>query len=132
MLRVLRKKIQTPGLIKIAALIIGYALWYNVHHSTLQTMSLDIPLCFYNVADGCHLTESPAHVTVHIQGKAEYLRNMRTQDIAAHINAAPLKCGTQKILLSKNHLFLPDSAKLVHYDPSPLVVRIEKTVPSTP
>ena len=110
-------------LLKAGSFIGALIFWYFFSGIHPTTISVAIPVCFYGSTQHQHI-DAPEEVTVVLAGKRNYLRNLTQNDLALHINVQELHTGKQSLDLSNAQLFLPESIKLVHYVPSPLIVTV--------
>lgn len=111
--------------LKVISLILGYTTWYLLGNILTETRWYTIPLSFDNLNTELLIT-APKTIQVLLSGKRNFIKNIDTDSLAAHINSAALKTGTQKITISRKQLFVPDSIKLVHYTPANILVHLEK------
>jgi len=101
--------------IKIVSLILGYSVWCFIGNLYVQTMTQNVPVCFYNVPENISIQAKPEVVTINLSGKRSSLYTC--SDLALHINAASLTPGEHRIAPTSDQLFLPETINLVHYQP---------------
>lgn len=101
--------------IKIFSLIIGYCLWSFLSGLYMQTSTVQVPICFYNIPTNKEVTAQPETIAVQIRGKKADLK--RCTDLALHVDAESLTPGQHKITPSEEQLFLPKTVTMVHYKP---------------
>jgi len=109
--------------LKVISLILGYTTWYLLGNILTETRWYTIPLSFDNL-DTELLITAPKTIQVLLSGKRNFIKDIDTETLAAHINSAALKPGKQKITISHKQLFVPDSIKLIHYIPTKISVNI--------
>lgn len=106
--------------LKIAACIIGSGLWYIFSQSRIDTLSIDVPLCFYGT-DSTKL-DAPEKVHIILSGKRSDLETIDLNHLAVHIDATKLNNKVSILTIEAHHLFLPATIKLVHYSPAPIEI----------
>ena len=109
--------------VKIMSLLIGASIWHFLSTTTLRDIRVTIPLVFYNVPVNQTIA-APETVTVNLRATRESLQYVQFESMAAHVNFSDLVPGKQRITLSHETLFLPNTIKLVHYYPSNLIVEL--------
>lgn len=114
---------NTP--LKVCSLILGYAFWCLLGSIQPITTQIAVPLCFYNTHDNKQL-DAPEIVTVTLAGKRSHLRALDRNKLAIHIDAQDIETGTNPVAITSDTLFLPDTIKLVHYKPAPIVVTTQE------
>lgn len=114
---------------KTCSLLIGYFLWNIIGTLSSASISVSIPLSWYNLSDS-YTIESPEQLTVTLSGKRSYIRALNLKTLAAHINGKNIlnNNAPNYITLTQQHLFLPESIKLVHYTPYPLIVSAHEKI----
>jgi hypothetical protein len=110
--------------LKILALLFGCSLWYIFSQSRTDTVSLTIPLCFYNTEKTTHL-DAPEKIHVTLCGMRSELVSVCLEELVAHVDARTLNTKSSHIVIESHNLFLPASIKLVHYSPAPIPVHVE-------
>jgi hypothetical protein len=109
--------------LNIGAITIGASLWYIFSQSRLDTLSLEVPLCFYGTEKISKL-EAPEKIRITLSGKRSDLETLDIEHLAAHVDASRLNQKSSKLSLAAHHLFLPATIKLVHYSPAPIEVHV--------
>ena len=111
--------------LKIISLILGFTLWYIFSQGQTINVWLDVPISFYNVPEQmtihCHET-----IAINIAGKRIDLIHLNRQHMAIHINTQCLPQGINNITITPDLLFLPNSVRLLHYNPSNITVKLTK------
>ncbi|MCA9770039.1 hypothetical protein KC460_01555 [Candidatus Dependentiae bacterium] len=120
-LSTLRKNIS----LKLLSFIIGYFFWAIFSQSRMITISIDIPLSFYNVTQNIKIS-APETIKATLHGKRIYFDTLDIYALAFHINAEKLQEGKHLLRIFDSQLFLPDGITLVNYMPSPLMIQIDK------
>lgn len=118
-----KKNVWRNAPLKLISLLLGYTFWYIFGNSHTSTAWITIPLCFYNVPEA-QTIRAPETISVKVAGKRSDLRSLDPEQLAIHINAEKLKLGRNLISITDEALFLPESIKLVHYNPSNPTVEI--------
>lgn len=110
--------------LKLLALIFGCSLWYIFSQSRIDTLSLDIPLCFYGTEKITHL-DAPEKIQITVCGLRSDLVSLDIQQLVAHVDACKLNPKITHIAIESHNIFLPATIKLVHYNPAPIPVHVE-------
>jgi len=121
----LKKLFLSNAPLLIISLVLGYSFWYIASYDQTIMLNLNVPLCFAGAVDGYNL-HAPEHIDVTFKGKRADIYALDKEALAAHINISKLLPGTHGILLTKQHLFLPENITLVHYKPSNLTITISE------
>ncbi len=114
---------NTP--LKICSFILGYAVWSIFSGIQTITQELTVPLCFYQIPTTIDF-DAPETVNITLSGKKSQLTSIKMQDFAIHIDARNLPLGNSPIAITAERLFLPESIKLVHYSPAPIMITTTK------
>lgn len=114
----------TNVLLKTGSLIGACIFWYFFSGVQLSTLSVAVPLCFYNTHATQHI-DAPQEITVVLQGQRTHLRSITQDALAIHIDADTLPTGAHPVALTSAQLFLPESIKLVHYFPTPIHITVK-------
>ena len=122
----LKKHLMSNIVLKTASFVLGYALWSIVATSHVTTRTVEIPLTFYGNTANNIAKNAPEKITVALQAKRTDLRAIDIENLAAHIDTTQLHTGPNHIVINNKTLFLPDSIKLVHYNPINLVVHLQE------
>jgi hypothetical protein len=119
----LKKLFLSNAPLLIISLVLGYSFWYIASYDQTIMLNLNVPLCFAGAVDNYKL-HAPENIDVTFKGKRADIYALDKEALAAHINISKLLPGTHGILLTKQHLFLPDNITLVQYTPSNLTITI--------
>ena len=111
--------------LKIISLILGFTLWYIFSQGQTISVWLDVPISFYDIPEHM-IIHCPETIAINITGKRVDLLHLSRQHMATHINAQNLPQGISNITITPNLLFLPNSVKLLHYNPSNITVKLTK------
>ena len=114
---------NTP--LKVCSLILGYTVWSIFSGMQTITQELTVPLCCYQIPTTIDF-DAPETVNITLSGKKNQMTSINTQDLAIHIDARDLPLGNSPIAITAERLFLPESIKLVHYSPAPLMITTTK------
>lgn len=99
----------------VIACILGYSLWRSIHHELPQTVTLSVPLVFYNTEQA--VISAPEATTITLSGKHKHIKTL-TSELTAYINADTLEQQKTTLLeLANHHLLLPKHYSLVSYKP---------------
>lgn len=109
---------------KSCALLIGIGLWSVVSTLYDETVTVMVPLYFYNQAEGAKVT-APEKIAVTLRAKRTDLRTIDYTALAAHIDVQKM-IADEGIFLSATNLFLPSSVKVVHYVPMKVETAMNK------
>lgn len=123
MITLLKNTILNNLTIKIFSLIIGYCLWSFLGSIYLQTNTVHVPVCFYNVAGNREISAQPESIAIQIRGRRSDIK--QCSDLAIHINAESLTLGQHKITPLEAQLFLPKTVTMVCY--KPLIISLTVT-----
>jgi hypothetical protein len=85
------------------------------------TQELVVPLCWYDIPHTLDL-EAPETMVITLTGTKKQLLSLNTHELAIHINAHDMIPGKNYIAITRENLFLPESIKLVHYSPVPVII----------
>ena len=125
MLSALKNSLRTNVTLKTLSFVLGYSCWSILSQAFTQSLSFDVPLCFYGEPDTNTQVHAPETIAIKLAGKRTDLHNLDIKNLAIHINLQELSAGKNLIILENKKLFLPDCIKLVHYNPLNLIVDIE-------
>lgn len=121
----LKHFLTSNAFFKCTSLYFGYMLWSAISSFSGTTMSIDIPLCFYNVPQNIMLS-APESINVEIQGKKNKLVYIHKKTIAAHIDAQSFQSGPYAIKIENDNLHLPADIKVSRCSPHNIVVYAQK------
>jgi len=107
--------------LKVLSLILGYTFWHVFGNIFTITLTTSVPLCFYNTPDNMHIN-APHTIAITLAGKRAQLQKVDLEHLAIHIDAHAMRTGNYPLAINNTTLFLPDSIKLVHYEPVPLMI----------
>lgn len=111
--------------LKLISLFLGYSFWYIATINQVITIPLVIPLYFTSQKQ--YAIEAPEKITVTIQAKRSDIYSIDQQNLAAHVTIDNLLPGKHGIIITNNHLFLPDTISIVNYTPANLYINIKET-----
>ena len=107
--------------LKFMSLFFGYTFWAMISQTLPVTISLPVPLSFYNVASDIQVN-APETIVITLRGKRAYLNHLDYGAIAFHVDGTTLQEGKNYIPLKAEQLFLPESINLLDYKQSSLVI----------
>ena len=110
-------------MLKVLAIIFGINLWYIFSQSRYDTMSIDVPVYFYDT-DKILSIEAPETIQVTLAGQRSDLVSLDIEHLGTHLDASKLNEKSSKLCIETQHLFLPATIKLVHYSPAPVPVHV--------
>ncbi len=119
----LKKILSNNAPLKVFSLILGYLVWSIFSSGSARTITQELSICFYNIPKTCTIN-SPETLKVTLAATRADLYTLNYDALAIHINARDLHIGSNPITLNNDTLFLPDTIKLVHYTPAPLIVEM--------
>lgn len=111
--------------IKINACIIGYGMWIIFSQHQIITSTMQVPLCFYKIADNQKII-APDTIDIVISAPRKTLQKFDAYNSAIHLDASTLDLGNNHVMLIKENLFLPDEINLVNLIPSHLQIQLQK------
>jgi YbbR domain-containing protein len=117
--------LATNLMLKVISFIAGFTLWLIISTEYPATMTLDIPLCFYGNHEH-NIIDAPETIQVTLAGKKTDLYNLDLAHLALHYNSDELDHGEQLIPVTRENLFLPHTVKLVHLNPSNVVITVNE------
>lgn len=82
-----------------------------------------VPVCFYNTSENSEIT-APEQITITLQAPRAVLATINKDTLAIHIDAQKLKAGKNPLYIGTDNLFLPETIKLVHYNPANSVIQV--------
>lgn len=106
----------------------GFTLWYLVSDLHTITTTMKVPVYFYNTEN--IVVEAPETISITLRGKKSDIRHTNLSELAAHIDAQKLTQKTNHIPLTSQELFLPQTIKLVSYNPHHLIVNVKPALES--
>lgn len=110
-------------LLKVTALIFGYAFWLILAQNQSLQITQKIPLSFYMPQNEFQVT-APSEITVGLAGKRIDLQKLDLANLGVHIDTSALsKIGTYPIKITTEHIFLPNYIKLLYY--TPVIINLE-------
>ena len=105
-----------PNFTKIAALLLGYFIWFFASSQQWVVREYTIPICFYQTEQ--RMIQAPESVMVKISGPRAQMFHLNHLDLAVHVDATGYQDGDHELLLHASNLFLPETLKLVELIPS--------------
>ena len=116
----LKSALLSNKTLKVVSIIIGYGIWSLLTGIFTQSVWVDVPVHFYNVAANASITAQPAMMKINLIGKRAALKYCK--DIAFHLDAAQFNSGQYCIVPTQEQLFLPKDIKMVHSIPSSFMI----------
>lgn len=123
----LKTVITTRYILKISAFILGFSFWYILSQSRPIEITSTIPLTFYGNNVLPEQLETLDTVNICIKGYKADFYDLDFENLAVHINADTLHIGKNYIQVLHENLFLPHHIKLLHCNPSNVVVIVKNT-----
>ncbi len=118
-----RKNLANNSILKVFALIFGYAFWLILAKNQVIEINHQIPLTFYLPESNLNLT-GPTNLTIGLLASRLNLQKLDLKTIGAHIDTSNLKKpGIYPISITNDHIFLPNYVKLLYY--TPVMINIE-------
>ena len=112
-----------PLMLKFLALIVGTNLWYIFSQSRHDTITIDVPVAFYNT-EILVTIEAPETIRVALAGQRSDLAAIDLRDLTIHLDASKLSTQSSKLPIDSQHMFLPTTIKMIHYSPAPMPVHV--------
>jgi hypothetical protein len=123
MIQFLKESLFSNTILKILSVVIGYGIWSLLGNHRPTQHTFQVPVCFYNVKDGQKI-QAPELLTIDVQAARADLDSLQNETLALHIDAEKLEQGKQTIPVNAQQLLLPDSFKVVHYNPAQVVIDV--------
>ena len=123
MLRKTMPLLLHPNFTKLAALVLGYCIWFFASTQQWVVREYTVPLCFYQTDQ--RVIQAPESVTLKISGPRSEMFHLNHLDLAMHVDATGYSDGDHEILLNGSNLFLPETLKLVELIPSCISFNIQ-------
>lgn len=111
--------------IKIISCIIGYTLWAFLANYQTITICQFVPVCFYQIPEQFDLA-APDSIKLSLSGQRKDIYLFDLNNSAIHIDASQYQEGKHQMLLTREHLFLPDKIFLQRLEPSHLSFEVIK------
>lgn len=101
---------------KVAALLIGYSIWFTLHNEQTIHLALNVPVQFIN-ADFVNI-KAPETTMIDIQSKRKYIKQLLPDDIVLHVDLQKYS-SAQTLLLQPDAslLRLPKNINVISYKP---------------
>lgn len=124
-LTLLKNVLSTNLVLKVCSLFLGYHFWllWNIHN--YHTLTVTVPLYFYN--NEHNNLVAPEEVSVTVQATRSDLYKLDLTTLAAHIDAYTLHEQENMVLISGQNLFLPSHYNVIDCNPSPVHI-VKKTI----
>ena len=113
--------LSTNIMLKTLCLLIAIVFWYFFSGIYPITLQLTVPLYFYGLKD-TYTINGPTTVLITLQGMRSDFCMLDAEQLAIHVDARTLKSGNQKIIVTFKELFLPNTIKLIHCNPTSIEV----------
>jgi|GEM_PF-1505265 len=107
--------------LKIGALVIAYGLWFTMSTAHTSSLSLSLPIGFYNTSQALHI-QAPTDISLSLVGPREALAKLDINSIAVHIDAEKLSIGTHPYVITRQDLLLPAAVSLHDHVPSTVMI----------
>ena len=115
------KTLESKAFFALFSFLLSFTIWSNVIHWIPSNIWLNTPICFYNHATD-QIIEAPEEIKICLRGPQYIIKNLKKNEIAAHINLKNLNNGENKVILNESHFFLPTSVKI--RDINPLIITL--------
>jgi hypothetical protein len=116
-LNVIKQSLMSNLTLKICSFIVGCLFWFLLSGSHIISITIDVPVYFYGNLKNKHVY-APDHVSIDLQCKRSKSYFLDLHKLAAHINVDMLSTGTNKLLIGREHIFLPQDVTLLHCKPA--------------
>jgi hypothetical protein len=119
----LKSILINSSVLKIVALIFGYAFWLILaQNQSLQIMQ-KIPLSFYTTKSDLKIT-APTEIELNLLGKRRDLQKIDPASLGTQIDISHItKAGIYPVQIETGHIFLPNNVKLLYY--TPVMINLE-------
>ena len=119
----LKSILINSSVLKIVALIFGYAFWLILaQNQSLQIMQ-KIPLSFYTTKSDLKIT-APTEIELNLLGQRHDLQKIDPSSLGTQIDISHItKAGIYPVQIETNHIFLPNNVKLLYY--TPVMINLE-------
>jgi len=121
----LQKLFLTNAPLIIISLFLGYSFWYIATYDQTVILQLSVPLCFAETTNNYPL-QAPEKIDVTLKGKRSDIYALEKESLAVHINTSKLLPGKHGIMITNQHLFLPNNVTLIQYKPTNLTITISE------
>lgn len=111
------------SLVKILSIFFGITLWYLFRQASYDTISVEIPVCFYNLSPSMNI-KAPSTINITLAGTRKELQNLDLPQLALHLDATRFSKPRTYVAIESQHLFLPTAIKLVRYSPAPVLIEL--------
>ncbi len=113
--------------LKLICLMLGYIFWSFINKSHIIDLWIDVPLSFYDIPKNI-IIDAPENVTLNISGKRSLLKTINTKNLAIHLDMHTIKPGSQKITITENNLFLPETIQAKQFEPTIIHIKKKKII----
>lgn len=119
----LKSILISSSLLKIVALIFGYAFWLILAQNQSLQIVQKIPLSFYTPQSELKIN-APIEVEINLLGKRHDLQKIDLANLGAHIDISHItQAGIYPMQIDTGHIFLPNNVKLLYY--TPVMINLE-------
>lgn len=115
--------IAHPNFTRLAALVLGYSVWFFASGYQWSQREYTVPICFYQTQG--RAIQAPESVIIKISGPHKEMFHLDPTQLAIHIDLTNYQDGEHEILLNAANLFLPETLKMVELIPSFISFKIE-------
>ena len=125
-MKLIKNTLETNLSLKLVSLVLGFFCWFVF--SQQGSLSLEVPVCGFS--DKAQTKKLAGLETVHItlKGKRSELYNLDQKSLGLHVNLDELEAGNHLVQVNPKKLLLPESIKLVDYNPTnPVITVIEES-----
>jgi hypothetical protein len=119
-----RKILNKNAPLKACSLALGYTFWYVFGNLFSISITTEVPLCFFNTTKNISI-QAPETILVTLSATRNQLQTIDHNHLAIHVDAQHLSFGSHPLRITNGTLFLPNSIKLVHYEPLPVIITTE-------
>ena len=123
----IKKALNSNIFLKAMALVLSFSLWTILSESSLTSIWLTVPLCFYNKNDNLTI-KAPETLQVELKGKRSHLKLLNKATVALHIDAQSLVPGPNALSVNHNDLMLPSTIVVADTFPLNCVITVEQRV----
>ena len=110
----LKNLLWTNLTIKLCSLIFGLGLWATLNQSTLHDKSFHAQLYYFG--SSLKKIEGPESINVTLRGTRSGFSKLGSSP-TIYINTQSLRDGKNTMIITQDHLFLPQDINMVHCNP---------------
>lgn len=111
------------SVLKITALIFGYAFWLILAQRQSLQITQKVPLSFYTPQSGLEI-KAPINIEFNLEGTRKDLQKIDLAGLGVHLDLSHItQPGHYQVPIIKDQIFLPNNVKLLYY--TPVIINLE-------